>query len=87
MPPAPALRIPPNSTSSMISTALATAAHTRWMPNRLVIIADDDSTWDTMLMKIPTRNSIEPMVSALCPYSRLTTSSNVVQPLRRNVPA
>ena len=65
MPPAPALRMPPNSTSSMMSTAPATDAQVVDMPNRLPIIADDDSTWDMMLMKMPMRKSIEPTVSAL----------------------
>ena len=79
--------MPPNSTSSKMRTAPVTEAHSVGMPNRLLIIADEDSTCDMMLMKMPMRNRIEPTVSALRPYSRLTTSSKVVQPLRRNGPA
>ena len=79
--------MPPKSTINMMSTAPVIEAQTVGMPNRLPIIADDDSTWDMMLMKMPIRNSREPTVSALWPYSRLTTSSRVEQPLRRNGPA
>ena len=38
-------------------------------------------------MKMPTIHSIDPTVSALRPYSRLTTSSRVEHPLRRKGPA
>ena len=86
MPPTPALRMPPCSTISMMRAAPAIEAHCVGMPNRLPIIADDEITCDTMLMKMPTRKSTDPTVSALWPYSRLTTSSSVVQPLRRSGP-
>ena len=67
----------------MMSTAPVMDAHKAEMLNRLPIMADDEITWETMLMKMPTKNSNDPTVSALWPNSRLTTSSSVVQPLRR----
>ena len=79
--------MPPKSTMSMMSTAPKIEAHNVGMPNRLPIIAEDDNTWDIMLIKMPIKKRIEPTVSALRPYSRLTTSSNVEQPLRRRGPA
>ena len=87
IPPAPALRMPPNSTINRMSTAPVMEAHSVDIPNRLPIIADDDSTCDMMLIKMPMRNSIDPTVSALRPYSRLTISSSVEHPLRRKGPA
>ena len=62
-------------------------AHKVEMPNRLPIIADDDNTCDMMLMKMPIKKRIDPTVSALWPYSWLTTSSRVVNGLRRKGPA
>ena len=49
----------------MMSTALTSAAHTVGIPNRLPIMAEDDSTCDMMLIKMPIRNNIDPTVSAL----------------------
>ena len=54
----------------------------RW--KRLVTMAEEDSTCDMMLMKMPIRKSSDPTVSARRPYSRDTISSSVVQPLLRN---
>ena len=83
----PALRMPPKKTSSSISTAPAMDAHSMGMLKKLLIMAPDESTCETMLMKMPTMQSTDPMVSARRPYSLRTISSSVVHPLRRSGPA
>ena len=71
----------------MMSTAPATDAQSIGKLKRLLIMAPDERTCDTMLMKMPTMHRSEPTVSAFRPYSRRTTSSRVLQPLRRSGPA
>ena len=71
----------------MMSTPLMTSAQVRGIWNRLVTMAEEESTCAMMLMKMPMRKRVEPMVSALRPYSLATISKRVVQPLRRMGPA
>ena len=83
MPPSPALRMPPKNMKMTISSTERMDPHSVGIRNRVVSMADEASTCDTMLMKMPIMQSSDPMVSALCPYSFATISASVTQPLRR----
>ena len=87
IPPAPALFIPPTYTRVAINSAPIASDNATGVLNRLVIIADEESSWEVMLMNMPIRNNIDPTVSARRPYCCLTTSISVLHPLLRKGPA
>ena len=79
--------MPPESTIAAMSTAPMTNASDVEVPNRLPIMADEESSCEVMLMKMPTRKRMLPTISARRPYCLRTTSMSVEQPLRRRGPA